>query len=124
MTKIANTPNPDIVFAVVEESVKSGTVGTPNAVRVLRYGMGNNVNDMAFCERLLGNATESHEKKSGGISVMKISKHKNGGISHIAVIDTGEATLRLEVAGDVGLIDYDSDKAIPVLIKKNKGGCC
>ncbi|KAI4454030.1 calcium-transporting atpase [Holotrichia oblita] len=116
----------------ISEAIEKGEIGDPKCIRVYKTCGVCNVDlteavrlelyeDIKFISEKLGEPELIYAKTVGLENTIIMIKHKNKKMSHLALNLFREPilnTFRAEVAGDKGLIDYDSDKSIPVFFNK------
>lgn len=126
-----------LVFENADGILSAGKIGASKVIRIFRTQAATKENerdalraalcrDIEFITKHQGEIEKFDCKSNRGLgNNIIIAKHKNKTLSHIAVnfYDDSEIreTFRLEVAGQEGLIEYDSDKSKPVIFNKCAG---
>lgn len=120
----------EMIYENADGVLASGQIGDAKVIRVFKTETVNGMKksdalrvtlhgDLKFLQKHQGSVSQIHARAVDECrSAIIILKHENKTLSHLAVNlwEDGEIneTFRLEVAGKDGLLEYDSDKAVPV----------
>lgn len=119
-----------MIYDNADDVLSSGKIGEAKVIRIFKTETVEKtkkcdalkatlLGDLRFIKKHQGAIKEMHAKSVGDYrSTIVIIKHENKTLSHLAVNLSEEAnvneTFRLEVAGNDGLFEYDSDKSVPI----------